>query len=501
MSSTTDTVIPMSERSTNAPITTTTPDHGGFLDFIKDNIWIPILIGVVAVVIIVLIVILMIRRRRSRRFDYIALPTEVDMPLRLEIDRKKLKDEERDTALLNCSFYLRSTGRYTLIDHLPEIGSRLEKHWFLTKDKGAKGEKLLNMLKKGSNMPINFNKASKKVLSEFFIIIQHPYVYPVDDVDFVLEQDLIMFLHSYNSKGSLKDLIYNSHCCEGWHGKYCFRGKALAVPQVQIYGRQILEGLLYLEDKGVSPFGHLHSGNVILQNQTCRITGYENTVLGLSSKLEPLLRKKLKTNKDAMDVLSFGHLLFEMATGYELDTPAPEPKHLVNISHQPTIEILYFIFENPSGRYPSVKDIAQHGYFKHIVLRELQMFNPQPIQMTTGVKSLIKVLRKNRSKSRKKSTVSKDETMVEMRTQPNHTSSPRPSKEERRKSKSSKRRRSVNNGSLTEPFGPVPTPPPLPGNQAVTVEIPQPSNARNALLDDIRGGTAKLKKTTDNVFC
>ena len=37
-----------------------------------------------------------------------------------------------------------------------------------------------------------------------------------------------------------------------------------------------------------------------------RITGYENTVLGLSSKLEPLLRKKLKTNKDAMDVLSFG---------------------------------------------------------------------------------------------------------------------------------------------------------------------------------------------------
>lgn len=40
--------------------------------------------------------------------------------------------------------------------------------------------------------------------------------------------------------------------------------------QVQRLGRQILEALLFLRDRGISTHGHLHSGNVIIQNGVAR---------------------------------------------------------------------------------------------------------------------------------------------------------------------------------------------------------------------------------------
>ena len=43
--------------------------------------------------------------------------------------------------------------------------------------------------------------------------------------------------------------------------------------QVQRLGRQILEALLFLQERGFPPFGHLHSGNVIIQNGVAR---YDN---------------------------------------------------------------------------------------------------------------------------------------------------------------------------------------------------------------------------------
>lgn len=40
--------------------------------------------------------------------------------------------------------------------------------------------------------------------------------------------------------------------------------------QVGRLGRQVLEGLLFLADRGFPPYRHLHSGNVILQNGVAR---------------------------------------------------------------------------------------------------------------------------------------------------------------------------------------------------------------------------------------
>lgn len=45
--------------------------------------------------------------------------------------------------------------------------------------------------------------------------------------------------------------------------------------QVQRLGRQILEALLFLRERGFPAHGHLHSGNVILQNGVARYIIYD----------------------------------------------------------------------------------------------------------------------------------------------------------------------------------------------------------------------------------
>lgn len=52
--------------------------------------------------------------------------------------------------------------------------------------------------------------------------------------------------------------------------KYGSVGTGLPAWQVARFGRQMLEGLLFLKEKGFPPFRHLHSGNVVVQNGVAR---------------------------------------------------------------------------------------------------------------------------------------------------------------------------------------------------------------------------------------
>lgn len=57
---------------------------------------------------------------------------------------------------------------------------------------------------------------------------------------------------------------------EGWNRKYTRKSTCLPMSQVQRLGRQILEALLFLRERGFPSHGHLHTGNVILQNGVAR---------------------------------------------------------------------------------------------------------------------------------------------------------------------------------------------------------------------------------------
>jgi PX domain-containing protein kinase-like protein len=57
---------------------------------------------------------------------------------------------------------------------------------------------------------------------------------------------------------------------ESYGRKYTKKSTGLPISQVQRLGRQVLEALLFLRDRGISSHGHLHSGNVMLQNGVAR---------------------------------------------------------------------------------------------------------------------------------------------------------------------------------------------------------------------------------------
>lgn len=65
-------------------------------------------------------------------------------------------------------------------------------------------------------------------------------------------------------------LLLQAQWNEPWARKYTRKPNGLPVSQVQRLGRQILEALLFLKERGFPLHGHLHSGNVILQNGAAR---------------------------------------------------------------------------------------------------------------------------------------------------------------------------------------------------------------------------------------
>ena len=64
----------------------------------------------------------------------------------------------------------------------------------------------------------------------------------------------------------------------------------------------ILQGALDLYELGLEQVGQIHTGNVFLDGDICRLGGYENTVFGYKTRLTTLLHDY----REAMDLIMFG---------------------------------------------------------------------------------------------------------------------------------------------------------------------------------------------------
>ena len=70
-----------------------------------------------------------------------------------------------------------------------------------------------------------------------------------------------------------------------------------------------------------TPAGNLHSGNIVLSNETAKIISLTGLVCGQSSRVRALaIKVKAVKCLDSVDVYSFGHLLYEISVGRPLDT-------------------------------------------------------------------------------------------------------------------------------------------------------------------------------------
>lgn len=208
------------------------------------------------------------------RHEYLALDNESSFVSdRLELSRKLRGDIDRNEALINCQYYLRGSTRYFLRYQLCNIGSRMDRHWFVVRDSATRTERLLTVTALPDACPLRHSPCQVRPgLLEIFLGLQHPYVHPVLDIDIkvLAERPHVVVVSPLNDVGSLKDLIYHSRYNEDWQEKYRPQGTGLPEPQVQRLAKQIVEGLLFLHEKDFPAFYNLHLGNVILQNGVAR---------------------------------------------------------------------------------------------------------------------------------------------------------------------------------------------------------------------------------------
>uniref|UniRef100_A0A182YNF5 Protein kinase domain-containing protein n=1 Tax=Anopheles stephensi TaxID=30069 RepID=A0A182YNF5_ANOST len=211
--------------------------------------------------------------RHSVRYQqYTALDSGIGAP-----DRSPRERAARERAYAACQEWLQNTGgRYESIAHLDDIGSRSNKHWFLLNDCTIRTDRLMTLLPLPPDCialeELPPSECPQGVLMELLGSLQHPYIYPVLDLGFFPSDShqYTSLVMPFNPRGSLKDLIYKSQWNEPWSRKYTRKSTCLPLSQVQRLGRQILEALLFLRERGIPSHGHLHSGNVILQNGVAR---------------------------------------------------------------------------------------------------------------------------------------------------------------------------------------------------------------------------------------
>lgn len=228
------------------------------------------------------------------KFQYSALDSGLGTS-----ERSPRERANRDRALSACQEWLqKSQGRYEIMVHLDDIGCRPNKNWFLLNDTTVRTDRLMSLVQLPADcvaleeMPPS--ECPKGVLMELLASLQHPYIYPVLDLGifYTNQTHYACLVMPFNARGSLKDLIYkvsnrgseigavrriNWFCVhlqsqwnESWNRKYTRKSTCLPLSQVQRLGRQILEALLFLRERGFPSHGHLHSGNVILQNGVAR---------------------------------------------------------------------------------------------------------------------------------------------------------------------------------------------------------------------------------------
>ncbi|XP_032237029.1 slowpoke-binding protein isoform X2 [Nematostella vectensis] len=460
--------------------------------------------------IVVLIVLWILCKCRRSRFDYTAIDEEKSLIYKWETEKLTQKNTQRDAVLLNCYYYLKDTKTYSVVNHLPEIGSRLNKHWFLVKNSKTRMDAVLAMLEWSPKSLIPCSKQTRNTLKELLDALEHPYLLPILSIDVMLDREMVIIIQPYSPAGSLKDIIYGSRPTSPWLEKYEFKGKGLTVLQIKNYGRQILEALIYLQERGLPSCSHVHSGNVYLIDGACRFSGYEYSLLGYKARLQPLFKKLVKKNKQAIDVLAFGHLLFEMAAGYELNTAEPSDEQMESCYCPQVVEVLNSIFFNHSGAYPYLEEIASYAFFKDADINHLKkMQGARQVKLGSNTRAMLKLFHTKESDNRScRKSLKRRSRAASINTE---------SKKEKKSSRSKSKRKSLDSSIPSVVFSKVgaamtsyppakgssifsPPPPPPAVPPAIREHAPTKAAAgkeRGELLSSIRQGT-RLKKADTN---
>jgi serine/threonine protein kinase len=203
--------------------------------------------------------------------------------------------------------------------------------------------------------------------------------------DILPAQKLMLKIQPCFEYGSLKDLLHKSSPLNSFSKKYQKSCKPLHKTVIASYSKQILEALEFLHSNKWYHM-HLHSGNILISDdgQTIKICELENFVNDLPIRNEhyfyyayenfnnehflnskqdynsSILCEIFKNNYNVfekVDIILFGRVLYEMATGKELKSIFPDPLEYNDMDSE-IAEILKMIFYKKTSKVNSICSIT-----------------------------------------------------------------------------------------------------------------------------------------------
>ena len=124
----------------------------------------------------------------------------------------------------------------------------------------------------------------------------------------------------------------------------------------------------YLRELGFPPLQHVHTGNIFVEGDVCRLGGYENTLLGykvLSSPVSKYIDVIMFGNRVTVSLLLVsmcsclsisGRVLYEMICGEELRALKPKKEKYQVIPDRHLKGILQYVFSQ-----------ERNGNFSHTI--------------------------------------------------------------------------------------------------------------------------------------
>ncbi|KAG7382334.1 hypothetical protein PHYPSEUDO_005012 [Phytophthora pseudosyringae] len=239
---------------------------------------------------------------------------------------------------------------------LPSMGRRAEKYCFrvdlLNLQQESCGEMLLALLPTQLSL-LDFQKENTLYkLKALLVTLKHPYILPVMDIYYSKEKKALLVVQPFVPSGSIKDRIYQvDNPAKPYDVKYRLENAhPLPFEEIAKFSRQILEALAGLRSKGLV-CDHLRSTNVLIDNGTAKLAEIFTPLLAIDRyKDSRELTVGVEQHRD-IDLLLFGHILYEMATGMELLTPQPEDGVLEMLAPE-IAGVLQAIFYFPDSLAP-----------------------------------------------------------------------------------------------------------------------------------------------------
>ncbi|XP_062593709.1 PX domain-containing protein kinase-like protein isoform X1 [Saccostrea cucullata] len=272
-----------------------------------------------------------------------------------------------ELALQHVSMVFRSEKKWDVVEPLPDIGWRIRKSYILVKPLDQpKVRQVLSWSGFGPDKYIPEKELS--AIMKLLPTIQHPQICPV--IFATTTESGGLTIRAFQEKGTLRDSICKCKPKNHFLKKYT-NPKAystLDLNAVKIVGKQILDALKFLHEKGL-PYGHLHAGNVLLEGGRCCLLDIENWLLGLPSYYRPFFTQYKKINTcELIDMYCFGQLLYELTFGKQLlaatcdSFPPSSPPEIRSVLES------ILSTEACKGGLPTVDDLLSHPFFAGVTL-------------------------------------------------------------------------------------------------------------------------------------